>query len=94
MLLSGACGKVIYEKTWSKKSCDTVPLSSRKYGFGIRDQRSETRKNPIPDPGSRGRKGTGPATLESFTAYCLVEETHWPELLQKSVRLQSLQQNS
>ncbi len=27
MLLSGAWGKVIHEKTWSKKSRDTIPLS-------------------------------------------------------------------
>ncbi len=26
MLFSGARGKMIREKTWSKKSCDTVPL--------------------------------------------------------------------
>ncbi len=26
MLFSGAGGKVIHEKTWIKKSCDTVPL--------------------------------------------------------------------
>ncbi len=30
-----------------------------KYGFGIRDPRSWIRKKPIPDPGSRGQKGTG-----------------------------------
>jgi hypothetical protein len=29
-----------------------------KYGFGIRDPRSGIRKKPIPDPGSRGQKGT------------------------------------
>jgi hypothetical protein len=28
-------------------------------GFGIRDPRSGIRKKPIPDPGSRGQKGTG-----------------------------------
>ncbi len=33
------------------------------YGFGIRDPRSGIRENPIPDPGSRGQKGTGSATL-------------------------------
>jgi hypothetical protein len=32
-------------------------LSSQKYGFGIRDPRSG--KKPIPDPASRGQKGTG-----------------------------------
>jgi hypothetical protein len=35
------------------------PKNSQKYGFGIRDQRSGIRKKPIPDPGSRGQKGTG-----------------------------------
>jgi hypothetical protein len=30
-----------------------------KYGFGIWDPGSEIRKKPIPDPGSRGQKGTG-----------------------------------
>jgi hypothetical protein len=29
------------------------------YRFGIRDPRSGIRKKPIPDPGSRGQKGTG-----------------------------------
>jgi hypothetical protein len=33
--------------------------SPQKYGFGIRDPRSGIRKKPIPDPGSRGQKGTG-----------------------------------
>jgi hypothetical protein len=31
-----------------------LSLSSQKYGFGIRDP-----EKPIPDPGSRGQKGTG-----------------------------------
>jgi hypothetical protein len=33
--------------------------SSQKYEFGIRDTRSGIRNKPIPDPGSRGQKGTG-----------------------------------
>ncbi len=36
-----------------------LSLSYIKYGFGIRDPRSGIRKKPIPDPGSRGQKGTG-----------------------------------
>jgi hypothetical protein len=28
-------------------------------GYGIRDPRSGIQKKPIPDPGSRGQKGTG-----------------------------------
>ncbi len=49
-----------------------IAKSSQKYGFGIRDPRSGiqdpgprsgTRKKPIPDPGSRGQKGNGFATL-------------------------------
>jgi hypothetical protein len=35
-----------------------VVLSSQKYEFGIRDPRSGIRNKPIPDPGSRGQKGT------------------------------------
>jgi hypothetical protein len=34
-------------------------ICSQIYGFGIRDPRSGIRKKPIPDPGSRGQKGTG-----------------------------------
>ncbi len=30
-----------------------------KYEFGTRDLGSGIRKKPIPDPGSRGQKGTG-----------------------------------
>jgi hypothetical protein len=33
--------------------------SFQKYEFGIRDPRSGIRNKPIPDPGSRGQKGTG-----------------------------------
>ncbi len=33
--------------------------SPQKYGFGIRDPKSRIWKKPIPDPGSRGQKGTG-----------------------------------
>jgi hypothetical protein len=36
-----------------------LSISSQKYEFGIRDPRSGIRKKPIPDPGSRGQKGTG-----------------------------------
>ncbi len=35
-----------------------IVKSSQKYGFGIRDPRSRIRKKTIPDPGSRGQKGT------------------------------------
>jgi hypothetical protein len=31
-------------------------------GSGIRDPRSGIRKKPIPDPGSRGQKSTGPGS--------------------------------
>jgi hypothetical protein len=34
-------------------------LSKYGFGSGIRDPRSGIRKKPIPDPGSRGQKGTG-----------------------------------
>jgi hypothetical protein len=44
-----------YRTFYSKK----LSLSSQKFGFGIRDPRSGIRKKPIPDPGSRGQKGTG-----------------------------------
>ncbi len=33
MLLSGARGKVIYEKNWKQKSRDTVPLSYGDFNF-------------------------------------------------------------
>jgi hypothetical protein len=36
-----------------------LSLSSQKYRLGIRDPGSGIRKKPIPDPGSRGQKGTG-----------------------------------
>ncbi len=36
-----------------------ISPSPQKNGFGIRDPGSEIRKKPIPDPGSRGQKGTG-----------------------------------
>jgi hypothetical protein len=36
-----------------------LSLRSQKYKFGIRDPRSGIRNKPIPDPGSRGQKGTG-----------------------------------
>ncbi len=36
-----------------------IALRSQKYGFGIRDTVSGIRKKPIPDPRSRGQKGTG-----------------------------------
>ncbi len=38
---------------------EKFPLCSQIHGFGIRDPRSGIRKKPIPDPGSRGQKGTG-----------------------------------
>ncbi len=37
MLLSGAWGKVIHEKTWSKKSRDTVPLNWFKIWLSIKN---------------------------------------------------------
>ncbi len=36
-----------------------LSLSSQNYEFGIWDPGSEIRDKPIPDPGSRGQKGTG-----------------------------------
>ncbi len=36
--------------------------SPQKYGFGIRDPRAGIRKKPIPDPGSRGQKGSDPGS--------------------------------
>jgi hypothetical protein len=40
-----------------------LSLSSQKYGFGIRGLESGIRKKPIPDPGSRGQKGTGSGSV-------------------------------
>ncbi len=62
---------ILFLICWRKKSWPNFPriiqvypqklsLRSQKYGFGIRDPRSGIRKKPIPDPGSRGQKGTGP----------------------------------
>ncbi len=42
--------------TFLPKKCS---ICSQIYGFGIRDPRSGIRKKPLPDPGSRGQKGTG-----------------------------------
>jgi hypothetical protein len=56
----------IYKKL-KKKS-----LSSQKYGFGIRDTRSGIQKKNlfrIPEPGSRGQKGTGSRIRIQNTAY-------------------------
>ncbi len=44
--------------------------SSQKYGFGIRDPRSGIRKKPIPDPGSRGQKGTGSRIPDPDPQHC------------------------
>ncbi len=41
-----------------------LSLSSQKYGSGIRDP-----EKPIPDPGSRGRKGTGSRIRIRNTGY-------------------------
>jgi hypothetical protein len=43
-----------------------LSVRSQKYGFGIRgipDPGSGIQKKPTPNPGSRGQKGTGSATL-------------------------------
>jgi hypothetical protein len=47
-----------------------LSLSSQKYGFGIRDPRSGIRKKPIPDPGSRGQKGTGSRIPDPEAQHC------------------------
>ncbi len=44
-----------------------LSLSSQKYGFGIRDPGSG---KPIPDPGSRGQKGTGSWTPDPDPQHC------------------------
>jgi hypothetical protein len=57
--------EVLKKKIWANfqriKELFTKKLSksSQKYGLGIRDPRTGIRKKPIPDPGSRGQKGTG-----------------------------------
>jgi len=43
---------------FTKKICQKA-LQNMVLGSGIRDPRSGIRKKPIPDPGSRGQKGTG-----------------------------------
>jgi len=42
---------------FTKKICQKA-LQNMVLGSGIRDPRSGIRKKPIPDPGSRGQKGT------------------------------------
>ncbi len=58
--------EVLKEKIWAnfRKLIElftqkVVTKLSKIYGFGIRNPRSVIRKKPIPDPGSRGQKGTG-----------------------------------
>jgi hypothetical protein len=48
-------------------------LSTQKYGFGIRDP-----EKPIPDPGSRGQKGTG-----SGSATLLLRDVHKNSLIEE-----------
>ncbi len=49
-------------------------------GSGIRDPGSGIRKKPIPDPGSRGQKGTGSRIRIRNTGE-LVKETLYLEVL-------------
>jgi hypothetical protein len=57
--------KVLKKKIWANFQriielfTKKLSKSSSKYGLGIRDPRSGIGKKPIPDPGSRGQKGTG-----------------------------------
>jgi hypothetical protein len=44
-------------------------------GSEIRDPRSGIRKKPIPDPGSRGQKGTGSGSATLQILRCIV--LHW-----------------
>ncbi len=46
MLFSGAWGKMIHEKTWSKKSFNSVPLTSQ-YVFLVRSQRAPGPLSPL-----------------------------------------------
>ncbi len=72
---------ILFLKYWTKnlgqfsKNYWTFYSSSQKYGLGIRDPRSGIRKKPIPDPGSRGQKGTGSRIRIRNTAQ------HWSEYL-------------
>ncbi len=45
-------------RTFYQKNCQKA-LKNMVLGSGILDPRSGIRKKPIPDPGSRGQKGTG-----------------------------------
>ncbi len=50
-------------------------LKNMGLGSGIRDPRSGIRKKPIPDPGSRGQKGTGSGIPDP--QHCIqVADTH------------------
>ncbi len=45
-------------------------LKNMVLGSGIRDPRSRIRKKPIPDPGSRGQKGTG-SRIRNTAVFCV-----------------------
>ena len=55
-----------------------LSLRPQKYEFGIRDPRSRRdprsgiRNKPIPDPGSRGQKGTGSRIPDPDLQHCLL----------------------
>ncbi len=74
-----------------------LSLSSQKYGFWIWDPRSGIREKPIPDPGSRGQKGTGSRirirnTEERGLTGCYVPST--PSQLPLCEHIQTLFQRS
>ncbi len=54
-----------------------LSLSSQKYEFRIRDPRSGIRNKPIPDPGSRGQKGTQSRIPDP--QHCYQESFLWSE---------------
>ncbi len=61
----------IFQELW-KFLPKTLSPSPQKYGFGIGDPRSGIRKKAIPDPGSRGQKGTGSRIRIRNTAQVLL----------------------
>jgi hypothetical protein len=55
-----------------------LSLSSQKYGFGIRDPGSGKNLFQIPDPGSRGQKGTGSRIPDPDPQHCEKASTPLP----------------
>ncbi len=63
-------------RTFYLKICH-LALKNMSLGSGIRDQGSGIRKKPIPDPGSRGQKGTGSRISDPGSPTLVERLTGW-----------------